>query len=302
MDVPIVNVDVSVVDRDGNFIYNLRKEHFRVYQDGEEQEIVAFAPTEAPLTTVMLVEASPAVGYLLYDNVEAAYYFLRQLRDGDWIAVMSYAMKPEIQVDFTRNHNEVAQSLRRLYYSFGGFREVNMYDAVIDTLERLQEVEGKKSIILIGTGFDTFSKHTWDDMRKVVREQGSTIFTVNTTFALELYYDRLESYGYRTGLSRSNMLLARAQMRDLADQTGGRAYTPRFLTQMPAIYQEIGAILRNQYSLAFRPKDFKRDGKFHEIDVKLMGPDGEPLRVVNQDGDKVKYEIYARKGYYAPEA
>lgn len=302
VEVPLVNVDVSVIDRDGNFIPGLRKEHFRVYQDGVEQEIVAFAPTEAPMTTVLLVESTRAVGYILWQNLDAAYLFLRQLRKDDWVAFVAYDMRPHIEVDFTHDPQEVVQALRRLQYGAGTFSEANIYDAVIDTLDRLKDVEGKKSIIVIGTGIDTFSQHRWDEVRKAAREHRTTIHTVAMTWLLQLALDRLEARGYSTGAQRMDLYLAEAQMRDLAEQTGGRAYAPRFVTQMPGIYQEVGAMMRNQYTLAYRPKNFRRDGKFHEITVKLVGPDGQPLKVINQAGKQVKYEVYARKGYYVPQA
>ena len=302
VEVPLVNVDVTIVDRDGNFIPNLRKERFRVYQEGVEQEIVAFAPTEAPLTTVLLVEATPALGYLLWQNLDAAYLFLKQLRKEDWVALIGYDMRPRIEVDFTQNRHDVVRALRNMQWGAGRFSEANMYDAVIDTLDRLKEVEGKKSIILIGTGVNTFSRYTWDEARKVVRDHRTAIYAIGMAWPLRLYYERAEARGYRTAIQQMDINMAEAQMRDLAQQTGGRAYFPRFITEMPGIYSEIGAMLRNQYSLAFRPRHFQRDGKFHEISVKLVGPDGQPLQVVNQDGKKVKYEIYARKGYYAPKA
>ncbi|MFQ5777427.1 MAG: VWA domain-containing protein [Terriglobia bacterium] len=303
IEVPLVNVDVTVVDKNGNFINGLKREHFRVFLDGEEQEIAAFAPTNAPLTTVLLVEATRAVGYILYQNVDAAYLFLRQLRKDDWVGLVAYDLKSHVEVDFTRERRDIVGALRRLQYASGTFNEANLYDAVIDTLDRLKDVEGKKSIIIIGTGFDTFSRHTWDDARKIARQHDTTIFGIGMSWVLELGLDRAESRGSRTAsIARMDIHIAKAQMRDLAEQTGGRAYFPRFITEMPGIYNEIGALLRNQYSMAFRPRDFKRDGKFHKIQVKLMGPDGKPLKVFNQDGKKVKYKVFARKGFYTPEA
>lgn len=303
IEVPLVNVDVAVVDKNGNFINGLKREHFRVFLDNEEQEIAAFAPTQAPMTTVLLVEATRAVGYILYQNLNAAYYFLRQLRKGDWVALVAYDLKPRLEVDFTRDRRDIVGALRRMQYGSGTFSEANLYDAVVDTLDRLKDVEGKKSIIVIGTGFDTFSRHTWDDARKIARQHDATIFGIGMTWVMELGLDRAESRGSRTaGIARMDINIANAQLRDLAEQTGGRAYFPRFATEMPGIYNEIGGMLRNQYSLAFRPRDFKRDGKFHKIKVKLMGPDGKPLKVFNQDGKKVKYKVFARKGYYTPEA
>jgi VWFA-related protein len=301
VEVPLVNVDLTVVDRNGNIVTGLQREHFRIYQDGVEQEIVAFAPTEAPITTVLVVETTPAIGYLVWDNLDAAYYFLRQLRKGDWIALVSFDFKPRVEVDFTQDPQEIAGALRRLSFP-AGFRESNTFDALADTLDRLKDVEGKKSIIFIGTGVNSFSRHSWDDIQKIVREHRTVIYGIGMSFALQMYYEQREAYGISSTTARMNLQMADIQLRALSEQTGGRAYFPRFITEMPGIYQEIGAMLRNQYSLAFRPRDFKRDGKFHKIEIKLLGPDGKPLKVLDQNGKQVKYEIYAREGYYAPKA
>ncbi len=309
VEVPVVSIDLTVVDpKSGTFVSGLKKEHFRVYMDGTEQEVVAFAPTEAPLTTVLVVESSPVIGYVIrYDNLDAAYLFLRQLRKEDWVALVSYDMRPRIEVDFTRDTQDVINHLSHM--QFGGFSEVNVYDAVIDTLDRLKDVEGKKSIVVIGTGLDTFSKHTWDDARKAAREHGTPIFVLGMGWPALLRADQVSGNPrYGRGAQRSadelrmQLNLAEAQMRDLCEQTGGRAWFPRFITELPNIYSDIGTLMRNQYSLAFRPKPFQRDGKFHKIELKLVGPDGTPLKVIDQNRKEIKYEILARKGFYAPQS
>jgi len=192
---------------------------------------------------------------------------------------------------------------------FGGFSEVNMYDALIDTLDRLKDVEGKKAIIVIGTGVDTFSRHTWDDARKAARAAGVPIFNIAMGWPALYAADRVSGNPrYSRGAQRAadelrlRLQLAEAQMRDLSEQTGGRFWNPRFITQLPGIYEEVGTLMRNQYSLAFRPKPFQRDGKFHKIELKLVGPDGMPLKVIDQNRKELKVEIYARKGFYAPES
>ena len=301
VEVPLVNVDLTVVDRNGNFVTGLQKEHFSVYQDGQEQEVVAFAPSEAPITTVLVVETTPALGYLVWDNLDAAYLFLRQLRKGDWIALVSFDFKPRVEVDFTQDTNEIYAALRHLTFP-AGFRESNTFDAIADTLDRMKNIEGKKSIIVIGTGVNTFSRHSFDDIQKLVREEGVVIFGIGMSFALQMYYEQREAYGVSSTTARMNLQVADVQLRALSEQTGGRAYFPRFIAEMPNIYREIGAMLRNQYSIAFRPRDLKRDGKYHKIQIKLVGPDGQPLKVIDQNGKPVKYQVYAREGYYAPEA
>ena len=301
VDVPIVNLDVSVVDRNGNTISGLQPHHFRVFVDKKEVEVTAFAPTEAPITVVMLVEANPSLGYYLtYNNLEAVALFLRQLQKDDWIALVGYDMKSRIEADFTQDQREIMQALQRMQYP-AGFRESNFYDALLDTLDRIKDVEGRKAIIYIGRGIDTFSKKNWGDTRKVLREHDAIIFAIGMTWLSQLRNDQYEAAGYNMAISRMTLNLAEAQLKDITKKTGGKAYFPRFQAELPNIYQQVGAVLRSQYSLAIRPSEFERDGKFHKFKVKLVNPlNGEKLKVVDQNGKNVKYKVFHREGFYAP--
>lgn len=296
VEAPLVNVDVVATDRDGNFIPNLQKDNFRLFEDGVEQTIAAFAPSEAPLTSVLLLETTPKFWRVYYDSLDAAHLFLNRLRKDDWIALMGFDMKPRLLVDFTHDKRQVQEALRHLEFPFG-FSEANTYDALLDTLERLREVKGKRSIVLVGTGLNTFSKHTWDETLRRVREteSGVSVFVLGMGWTLQLYADLYDLTGLRMDLQ-----VAEAQLRELAKQTGGRAYFPRFLGEIPGIYEEIAAMMRNQYTVAYQPKNFKRDGKYHKIKVELVAPDGTPLKVVNEKGNPVKVQLFHRQGYYAP--
>lgn len=296
VEAPLVTLDVVVTDRHGNFIPGLQKPNFRIVEDGVEQTVASFTPSEAPLTTVLLLETRPQFWRVYYDMLDAAYLFLNRLRDEDWIALVGFDMKPRILVDFTRNKNEIYQALRTLEFP-SGFREVNTFDALLDVLERLKDVEGKRSIVVVGTGLNTFSRHTWDETLRQVRdaETGVTVFALGMGWNVELLAD----YYDLTSL-RMDVKVAEAQLRELCLQTGGRAYFPRFLGEIPGIYESIAAMLRNQYSLAYQPRDFKRDGKFHKIKVELVAPDGSSLKVVDQKGKQVKVRLYHRRGYYSP--
>lgn len=318
VDVPVVNVDVTVLDNNGNFIPGLPRGNFRVYVDGVEQEIVAFAPSEAPITAVLLVEASPALRGLIYQNLEAAYLFLRQLHKDDWVALVAYDIKPRLEVDFTHDQTEIVHALQNMQYGGGRFSEVALYDALSDTIDNLKDVECtsdvgcKKSIIIIAGGvvpdvfgrggIDTMSKLTWDQARKKVQASHVTIFAIDLSWPIENALDRADAQGYRVATERMDVQIGRAQLQELAAQTGGRSYSVRFPGELPGIYQSIGQQLRNQYSLAFRPKDFKRDGRYHKIEVKLVAADGQPLKIADENQKQVKYQILARKGYYAPES
>jgi len=296
VEVPLVTVDVVAATHSGDFITGLKKENFRILEDGVPQTITNFAPTEAPITMVLVLEFSK-LGFQVfaYHSANWAYDFLNQLNKDDWVALETFDLKTRIEVDFTRNKQEVRQAIARLM--FPGFSEANLFDAVCETLDRLKDVKGKKSILLLASGFDTFSKHTLDDTIKQLRQSDVTIFTVGVGREL---IEWLDARGYLSGAQRVGYYQAENQLRTFAQMTGGRAWFPRFEGEMPSIFREVAASLRNQYSLAYIPSNKNRDGKYRKIKVELVAPDGSPLTVVDQKGKKQKYVVYAREGYIAP--
>jgi VWFA-related protein len=297
VEVPLVTVDVVVTDNRGNYIPDLKKEHFRVLEDGVPQAVTNFAPSDAPITIVMLVEFSNiSRGYFSYFATQMGQYFLPNLKQQDWVALVTYDMKPRTEVDFTRNKNEVAQTLSRMYVP--GFSEANLFDALTDTLDRLKDVKGKKSILILASGYDTFSKKTLDDAFKVVKQTDVTIFSVGSARYL---FERADAYGQFNGpwggAARTGYYQAENQLRAFAEMTGGRAWFPRFQGEWPGIMQDVAASLRNQYTIGYSPTNRKSDGKYRKIKVELVAPDGGPLKVIDQKGKQVKYVIYARQGY-----
>ncbi|MCL4522485.1 MAG: VWA domain-containing protein [Acidobacteria bacterium] len=300
VEVPLVNVDVVVTDNNGGFLSGLRRENFRVLEDGVPQTITNFAPTDAPITMVMLIEFSKlGRGIFAYYATAMAHDFLRQLKPEDWIALVSYDLKTRIEVDFTRDKREIERSLMSMY--FPGFSEACIFDAVLETLDRLKDVKGKKSILILGTGLDTFSKHSLDEVLKRLRETDVTIFTVVAGRAYIEYLDARGAFNGTWGfVDRMNLLQAENQMRSFAYMTGGRSWAPRFEGEWSGIFYDVAASLRNQYSIGYSPSNRTRDGKLRKIKVQLVDAKGAPLVVQDQKGKKVKYVIYAREGYLAP--
>lgn len=296
LEVPVVAVDVVITDNRGNFVTGLQKENFRILQDGVPQQITNFAPTDAPITIVVLIEFSK-LGYEWFAAyaVEGAYLFLRQLHKDDWAALVSYDLKTRIEVDFTQNKAEIQQYLQRMY--FPGFSEANLYDAVIDTVDRLQDVKGKKAILLLASGLDTFSKHTLDDTLKRLKQTDVTIFSVGVARHL---WERQDAFGGLSAIGRMSYLQGENQLTSFARMTGGRAWLPRFEGEYNGIFQDVAASLRNQYRIGYVPSNYVRDGKFHKIKVELVDKDGQPLTFLDQKNKKVKMIVYAREGYQAP--
>ncbi|MBV9573948.1 MAG: VWA domain-containing protein [Acidobacteriales bacterium] len=301
VDVPLVNVDVLVTTKNGQFIPNLKKENFRITEDGVPQTISNFAISDAPITAVLLVEFASTNYYFVVDALNAAYSFAHNLKKDDWVAVVSYDMKPQIMVDFTQDKTAVFGALNQL--RMPGFAETNLFDALYDTLDRMDRVEGHKYIILISTGFDSFSKLTLDQiMKKIKTTHDVTIFPVSIGWAERNYY---ESHGmtapHGAGIPISNMdyLQADNQMNTFAKMTGGRAYFPRFEAELPEIFHDIVGDIRNQYNLAYHPTNTKLDGSYRKLKVEVVAPDGGPLKVRDQKGKDIKYQIIAREGYTA---
>lgn len=288
--VPLVNVDVVVTDNDGHYLNGLTKENFRLTEDGAPQVITNFGTTDAPITVVLLLEFSQlGYGWFLYNARNWADAFLRQLHPNDWVALESFNMRENVDVDFTHNPREIEQGLISLILP--PFHEANLFDAVVDVTGRLQDVKGKKAVLVLASGMDTFSKLTLDKTLARLKETDVTIYCVGV--AEELFV-RTVSGGGLTYLQAQN------QLRTFAEMTGGRSWFPRFDGEIPGIMADVAGSLRNEYSLGYISANQNHDGKYRKIKVELVAADGGPYVMTDAKGKKVKFQVYARQGYVAP--
>ena len=295
VDVPLVDLDVSVVTKNGQFIPGLKKENFRVYEDGVPQNISNFNQQEAPITAVMLVEFDSTNYWYLADALNASYTFASGLKKEDWVAVVSYDMRSYIMVDFTQDKRAILGALNML--RIPGFSETNVFDALYDTLDRIDRIEGHKYIILISSGRDTFSKINLDQcLKKIKATPNVSIYAISIGRALR---EMADARGMVGPIMSTDFLQADNQMNTFARLTGGRAYFPRFEGELPEIFRDIAADIRNEYNLAYHPTNAKLDGTYRKLKVEVVGPDGSPLKVKDQKGKDVKYQVIAREGYTA---
>ncbi|MCZ2078229.1 MAG: VWA domain-containing protein [Bryobacteraceae bacterium] len=299
-DVLTVDLDVAVIDNKGNFIPQIPRGHFRVLEDGVPQQITNFSMGEAPMTVAMVIEFSNLFqnywGETWYQTLTAAYGFLETLKPEDYVAVVAYDMRPEILSDFSTDKRQAYDAMQRL--RIAAYSESNLFDAITDTADRMSGIEGRKAIVLISSGIDTFSKLTFDKTRKALQTAGVPIYAIGLMQALREWYD---ARGYLGSIARLDFLQADNQLRTFANETGGQAYFPRFYGEFPSIFASIAQALRNQYSLAYQPTNQARDGKYRKIKVELVNPaTNEALRVTDQKGKSIKYRIIAKAGYTAP--
>jgi VWFA-related protein len=180
-----------------------------------------------------------------------------------------------------------------------GFRETNVFDALYDTLDRLDRIEGRKEIILVSAGIDTFSRITYDKILKKIKETPNvTIFTVSTGFLLRERIASNPSFG--ATLRNMDFLQADNQMQTFARITGGRYFQPRFQGELPADFREVSDAVRNQYTLSYHPTNSKQDGSYRKLKVELVAPGTDkPLIIRDQRNKELKYQVVARDGYSA---
>lgn len=299
-DVTTVTVDVAVLDNKGHFIPNIPRGNFRISEDNVPQQVAEFGRGEAPMTVCMVIEFSNVNQQYWtaswYQTLQAAYGFLETLKPEDFVAIVAYDLRPEILSDFSADKRAAYEAMQRL--RIAAFREANLFDAITDTADRMTDIEGRKAIVLISSGIDTFSKLTFDKTRKKLQEAGIPIYGIGLMQALREYYD---ARGYMGPIMRLDYLQADNQMRTFAKETGGQAFFPRFEGEFPSIFRAIADSLRNQYTLGYHPSNTARDGKYRRIRVDLVNPaTGEPLRIVDEKGKPIKYSVVAKAGYTAP--
>ena len=285
IDVEVHNVDVVVTDNDGNPLTGLQKEHFRLFVDDVEQTITNFRPTDSPLTIVLLIEFANTFGWYYDDVIYPAVGMIQSLREDDWAAIVSYDLNTEIVTDFSQNQNDLFNGLRTLTYP--SFSETNLYDAVNFTLDRLENIDGKKAIFLLSTGFDTFSRANYGDTLRRAEDSNTMIYAVGMAQMFRTIYEqRLSS------IDRMSFLQAEVALRSIAENTGGMAWFPRFRGEYPSIYEGVSFLMRNQYSIGFVPTGLEEDDDLREIEIQV-----EPIDL-DDDGDPEKLKVRHKKGFY----
>ena len=297
IEVPEVTVDVGVLlEKTGQFVPGLKPGNFRVYENGELQKVTGFKRTEAPINALLLCEFAATNYHFIYDMRNAATAFASQLRPMDNVAVMTFDMKTRIVSDFTQDKSQVQEAINSMRIPM--FDERNLFDALYEAEDRLSRIEGRKYIILIASGRDTFSRITLDKiMQKVKNTPDVTIFAVSTGGALRAVTEGRGGWGAQ--MRDLDYLQADNEMKTFAKITGGMWFSPRFAGEMPDIFSTINQNIRSKYQLIYHPTNAKQDGTYRKLRVELVDEEGHPLRIQDEKQKPLKYDVIARDGYRA---
>lgn len=172
----LVSIPVSVMDRDGKYIPNLRKEDFRIWEDGVEQQVAYFASTEKPFTVALVIDTSGSTKFKLQEIQDAAIAFIEQLRPDDRVMVVSFSDKIRLLSQPTNDRNVIRNAIWQVEPGSG----TRLYDAVDQVINQsFNHIEGRKAIVLFTDGVDTTSKHaTYESTLRDAEELDALIYPV----------------------------------------------------------------------------------------------------------------------------
>lgn len=294
----LVKVDVTVVDRHGDFVTGLQQKSFRVLDNGFERPVAFFAPVEAPAQMLVLIETSPAV-YLIHDeHLFAAYALLDGLAPDDQVALATYDQAPRAVLGFTSDKSAVVSALGGIHYNIGA-AQLNFYDSVSEVLDWQGPQAGKRALLLLTTGLDSSSAARWGALVQKLRAQDVVIYSLALGGALRAPPGKKpkppKAAPETTPGESMSWANADGALMSLATITGGHAYFPESPDDFVSMYREIASALRHQYVLGISPQ---HDGQFHSLSVQVLGSSGRPI---STDVKRAEYRVSARQGYLAPQ-
>ena len=317
----LVTVPVSVKDRSGKIVSDLRREDFRLYEDGVEQEIVYFdAPQEPagaketgganagaagkPFTVALLLDVSDSTQFKLEQIQSAANVFVNLLRPDDRVLVVAFDKRVQVLAEATNDRNVLREAVARARTG-GGTRLYNALDAVVS--HRLNRVSGRKAVVLFTDGVDTASVGaTYDSTIRAAEESDAAIYPIQYNTYGD-FTDNPSRVTYTVGnlggtahMTRNGELASEAYkrattyLRLLAEKTGGRFQYADNLKHLRQSFANIASVLRQQYALGYYPKNRTASGAKRQIKVKvqadLLGPAARPRA-------RESYTVRARESY-----
>jgi Ca-activated chloride channel homolog len=273
-----VSLYVNVVDGD-KLIGGLRQQNFRLFEDGQSRDF-RLAEPEQPVSVALLVEYSQGSRLYFGDIQTAVHGFVKEAPEGNWYALATFSKDTEVHVDFTKLGGRLLEAFSDLGQPM--WNEVNTHDAVYEVLDVLGRLPGRRVLILVGSGLDTFSERTLDQVRKKMQATNVTVYGVAAGSEFRGTYQ-----AYLNSSAQISLLHAESYMRMLATESGGEAWFPRFVSAYRGVMKAIVQDLAFQYRLVYTPQ-VARDGKFHKIAV-------EAFQVVN---DKRRhFKVLTRSGW-----
>ncbi len=259
----LVLLDVTVVDTSNSPVMDLKKNQFQVYEDKVPQEVTFFSREEVPVSVVFAIDTSGSMRPKLDTVIKASTNLVKDSKPDDELAVIEFKDQPELLEEFTNDINDVIDTLQGLIAS----RQTAMLDALYLAADYASK-EGKnrrKAVMLVTDGLDKDSYYKFDEVVDHLRETDVQVYLIGFT------NDLSKDGGWI--FKKSDKDKAESLLNKLADETGGRAFFPKELSEVHTIAQQISTDLRTQYSIGYYPTNAKRDGTFRSVKVSVNAGD-----------------------------
>lgn len=270
----LVLIPASVTDKVNRFVLGLHKGDFHLFEDGIEQTIANFSGEDAPLSVGLVFDTSGSMGEKLRISREAVLQFMKTMNPQDEAFLIEFGDRAELVSGFTSQFEDIQKKL--LAVQPAGLTA--MLDGAELALREMKKAKNaRKAILIISDGGDNNSKYTSSQIQSLVREADVQVYAMGV-FEPDFF----------PGLTKEEVSGPRL-LSELAEQTGGRAFSATDPNDLPSVAARIGIELRNQYVLAYSPKNQSQDGKYRKVEVKVTEPAGVP-----------DLKVHWRLGYYAP--
>ncbi len=259
--VDLVSLNVTVMEGT-RYVTDLEQKDFNVFEDGMKQDVTFFNKTNLPIALAILLDTSASMDSKLPTAQEAAIGFAKRLRSQDLAEVIDFDNRVTVLQQFTNSSQELETAIRRT--SAGG--STSLYNAVYIALKDLKKIVAKNSeeirrqaIIVLSDGEDTSSLLPFEEVLDLAKRSETAIYTIGLR-------DNEAGGGSKTFKEAEYVL------RQLAQQTGGRAFFPNQLSDLNGIYAQISDELSSQYTVGYTSKNPKRDGAWRRIVVQVARP------------------------------
>ena len=266
-------VPAQVTNVLGAPVTDLRKEDFKVFEDGVEQPITNFSREDAPLSIGLLFDISGSMRNKIRKATEAAAAFFKTSNPQDEFFLIEFSDRPKLKVPFTSDADEVYDQIAHTK----PFGRTSLLDAIhlgITTMKHARNL--RKALVIVSDGGDNRSRHTEREIKNAMLESDLQVYAMGIFDPDDAKHSTEEQNGPKL-------------LTDLADESGGQEYPVISLNDLPTISARIGNQLRNQYLLGYTPLNAERDGKFRIIQVR-----------VNRQAEIPDLHVYYRHGYYSP--
>jgi Ca-activated chloride channel homolog len=273
VDVPLVQIPVHVTTALGTSVTTLKRENFRIFEDGVEQEITHFGMEDAPLSIGLVFDSSGSMAHKIQKSSEAAAAFFKTANPEDEFFLVEFNERPKLAVPFTRNSDEIYKRIVRAR----AVGRTSLLDAIQMSLSQMKNAQHlRKAVVIFSDGGDNRSRYTETEVMEAMREADVQVYAMGI-------FD-LDGSRRTTPEERDGPRL----LGSLAEETGGRNFAVENLNDLPGVCARIGNELRNQYMLGYAPANTTRDGKYRRVKVVLADPENTP-----------PLRTHHRQGYYA---